>query len=54
MPGEARWLAATYTDTYARTAKGWKIKYYNLEAAFLTPYEAGFATQQFPPKKSKM
>merc|ERR1712023_231155 len=54
MPGEARWLGATYTDIYARTAKGWKIKYCNLEAAFDSSYEAGFAKERFPPKKSKM
>eukprot|EP00935_MAST-01C_sp_MAST-1C-sp1_P000493 g493.t1 len=43
----ALWLAATYSDKYARTAEGWRIKHLSIDIAFFTQYDKGWANQRF-------
>ena len=46
---QAVWLAATYTDGYARTDDGWLIARTEIDVAFFTPFDAGWARQPFLP-----
>ncbi len=45
--GKAVWLAATYTDRYKKVYGRWFIDHLSIEVAFFSPYETGWAEQQF-------
>ena len=45
--GEAVWLAATYNDEYSKVDDGWLIDRLSIEVAFFSPYDKGWAEQQF-------
>lgn len=44
---QAVWLAATYADTYRRTAEGWLISGTTIDVAFFTPFDRGWVDQRF-------
>lgn len=49
MPDQsAVWILGLYKDTYVRTPEGWKYKTLTFEAASVTPYDKGWAKQQYP------
>ena len=43
----AMWLAATYSDSYARHGDGWLIARTEIDVAFFTPYDEGWVRQRF-------
>jgi hypothetical protein len=43
----ALWILGTYEDEYVRTATGWKVKSLRFVSAANSPYELGWAKQQF-------
>ena len=43
------WLAATYHDRYRRVGGEWLISSMIIDVAFFTPYDKGWASQQFLP-----
>jgi ketosteroid isomerase-like protein len=43
----AVWLAATYSDTYRRDGAEWKIHHLSIDVAFFSPFDKGWAQQQF-------
>ena len=45
--GGAVWLAATYEDQYEKQEDVWMISRLSIEVAFFSPYEKGWAEQQF-------
>ena len=45
--GQAVWLAATYTDQYEKVDGCWLISHLSIDVAFFSPYEKGWAEQQF-------
>jgi ketosteroid isomerase-like protein len=45
----AMWLAATYRDRYRRVDGRWLFAETVIDIAFFTPYEKGWATEQFLP-----
>ena len=45
--GEAVWLAATYNDEYLKVDSGWLIDRLTIAVAFFSPYDKGWAEQQF-------
>ena len=45
--GGAVWLAATYEDQYVKQEDVWMISRLSIEVAFFSPYEKGWAEQQF-------
>ncbi|MEM7092025.1 MAG: nuclear transport factor 2 family protein [Actinomycetota bacterium] len=46
---EAVWLAATYHDRYERVAGRWLIARTEIDVAFFTPFDQGWAEQRFLP-----
>lgn len=46
---QAMWLAATYHDRYRRVGGEWLISSMIIDVAFFTPYDKGWASQQFLP-----
>lgn len=49
---EAMWLAATYADTYQRSAdgpQGWLISAMMIDVAFFTPFDRGWVAQRYLP-----
>lgn len=46
---QALWLAATYHDRYRRVAGEWLISAMEIDVAFFTSYEQGWAKQQYLP-----
>ena len=48
----AAWLAATYRDEYRRVDGQWLISHTGIDVAFFTPYEEGWANQQFLPGRT--
>lgn len=48
MPdGNALWILGIYHDVYVRTPTGWKIKNLRFVSAANSPYDLGWARQQF-------
>jgi len=45
--GEAVWLAATYNDEYVKSDGVWLIDRLTIDVAFFSPYDKGWAEQQF-------
>ncbi|MAF46064.1 MAG: hypothetical protein CL407_09105 [Acidimicrobiaceae bacterium] len=45
--GEAVWLAATYNDQYVKSDGVWLIDRLTIDVAFFSPYDKGWAEQQF-------
>ena len=45
----AVWLAATYRDQYRRVDGTWLISHTGIDVAFFTPFEKGWAVEQFLP-----
>jgi hypothetical protein len=48
----AMWLVATYADTYRRTSDGWLISGTNIDVAFFTSFDKGWAEQRFLPGRA--
>lgn len=46
-PGQALWTLGKYVNDYVRTPAGWRCSHLNFVAAAVTPFEAGWARQQF-------
>ena len=46
---QALWLAATYHDQYRRVEGTWMISVMVIDVAFFTPFDTGWAKQQFLP-----
>ena len=46
---QALWLAATYHDQYRRVEGTWMISAMVIDVAFFTPFDTGWAKQQFLP-----
>ncbi|MCZ6544182.1 MAG: hypothetical protein O6913_00560 [Chloroflexi bacterium] len=44
---QALWLAATYHDSYRRVDGDWMIAAMVIDVVFFTPFEVGWAKQQF-------
>ena len=44
------WAAVVYTESYEKVDGEWLFSRMELEIAFLTPYDQGWAKQQFPPE----
>lgn len=49
---QAVWLAATYSDEYARDGDGWLIARTGIDVAFFTPFDEGWAEQRFLPGRA--
>ena len=45
--GEAVWLAATYNDQYVKSDGVWLIDRLSIDVACFSPYDKGWAEQQF-------
>lgn len=44
---KALWTLGKYINDYERTPAGWRLKHLNFVAAAISPYELGWARQQF-------
>lgn len=40
---QAMWMAAVTEDDYVRTAQGWRLRRYELNTKFLTPFDRSWA-----------
>ena len=46
---KAMWLAATYSDTYARIYGEWLLARTTIDVAFFTPFDQGWVEQRYLP-----